>query len=374
METYSTPHEVTLDDHHHEGAGGNTGKTVSSVDKTAAQEEGTPPTRCPRPLIVILTLLFIAVSVPCLFVFGILSNEDLEGVPLLGDVDFDTFFDTDPFGGEVSPANPEDAYHWANRGVGLELYVLNALDDTWQNEFDTSLREWDNGSPDTLTLTTRRVDYEFECQAETGIMKVCNGDYGATEWRGLNVVLLNFQNRNIYASEAKLNEYYLKEASAAQRQYTMCHELGHGFGLPHWDENFDNRNMGNCMDYTSKPRTNKQPDSSNFEFLKALYGEVGSTLPPSSTSSVADSNSPGYVGWGGGRRGNLRHMSTTEELPYEEVLPEGEVLRSFKNALAELEVGSDQSNWQLLSSDDSGEAYEINLGGSFVARAFLLRA
>lgn len=98
---------------------------------------------------------------------------------------------------------------------------MNALDDTWENEFNTAINDWENGSPDSLTLTTRRVDYEFNCEPVSGSMKVCNGDYGATDWRGLNGVLLGASRRHIYSSNAKMNEYYLKRASMAQRQYTV---------------------------------------------------------------------------------------------------------------------------------------------------------
>jgi hypothetical protein len=47
-----------------------------------------------------------------------------------------------------------------------------------------------------------------------------------------------------------MNEFYLLTESDDQKLYTMCHEMGHGFGLPHWDEDFFNKDMGTCMDYT----------------------------------------------------------------------------------------------------------------------------
>ncbi len=78
--------------------------------------------------------------------------------------------------------------------------------------------------------------------------------------------------RRIIASKAKLNEFYLNFESDAQKLYTSCHELGHGFGLPHWDENFYNKDLGNCMDYTQNPHKSSKPDASNFLYLAQLYG------------------------------------------------------------------------------------------------------
>ena len=99
-------------------------------------------------------------------------------------------------------------------------------------------------------------------------------NYGDTQWRGLNEVLLSPRQGTIVSSTARLNEFYLNFESDAQKLYTSCHELGHGFGLPHWDENFFNKDLGNCMDYTQNPHKSSKPDESNFLYLAQLYGGV----------------------------------------------------------------------------------------------------
>jgi len=57
----------------------------------------------------------------------------------------------------------------------------------------------------------------------------------------------------------------------------MCHELGHGFGLPHRDEIPNNPDLGSCLDYTFRFNNNMKPDSIvDFENLENLYGVIGS--------------------------------------------------------------------------------------------------
>jgi hypothetical protein len=59
------------------------------------------------------------------------------------------------------------------------------LDDSWQTNFRTAVANWDAGAPtgiDSLTLRVTRIDYEIECLAVTGKMKVCNANYGPTQW------------------------------------------------------------------------------------------------------------------------------------------------------------------------------------------------
>jgi len=50
---------------------------------------------------------------------------------------------------------------------------------------------------------------------------VCNGDYGDNTFHGVNEILVF--GGSITASVAKLNEYYMKSATEARKQYTMCH-------------------------------------------------------------------------------------------------------------------------------------------------------
>lgn len=235
----------------------------------ARQQQQVRQSRSSRLLGRILPLVCcsIAVAVALLFVLGVLNPSD---VPLVGDILNDPPDWIDPFNGgngdfgedveiggtdwdnpEGPPAN--DLMGWANNGRGISLPILNALSDEWQDYFGTAVSNWERGYPiDPLSLPTRRIPYEYDCEPVTGRLKTCNGDYGATRWRGLNELLLSRARNIIVASSAKMNEYYLEQNfdRGDQQLYTLCHELGHGFGLPHWDENFFNEDSGNCMDYT----------------------------------------------------------------------------------------------------------------------------
>lgn len=150
-----------------------------------------------------------------------LKPEDFD----LADIEWPTledFLNEEPF----NATGPDDGPRWENDGNGLQLEILNALDSEWYSYFDIAVADWNNGNPPVLNLTTRIVDVDTECSPVVGKLKVCNGNYGSTGWRGINNAI--FYNNIIESSVAKMNEYYLNHETNARKQYTMCHEIGHG--------------------------------------------------------------------------------------------------------------------------------------------------
>ena len=71
----------------------------------------------------------------------------------------------------------------------------------------------------------------------------------------------------------------------------MCQEVAHTFGLDHQDENFGNRNLGTCMDYTSDPAgsinvqlANESPNDHDYEQLEQMYYTASSEEEPTGES------------------------------------------------------------------------------------------
>lgn len=126
---------------------------------------------------------------------------------------------------QEDPPGLEETNRWTtNRQRGLELFVMNSCEDRWTPIFDEYIAAWDSGTPDALTLTTRKFPHDPECSESPGRAKVCNGNYGETNWRGLNTVFI--RNGFVQHSVAKLNDFHLDRESENQKRYTMCHELG----------------------------------------------------------------------------------------------------------------------------------------------------
>ena len=86
--------------------------------------------------------------------------------------------------------------------------------------------------------------------------------------------------KHITLGTVKLNDTYFNTAqynTSAWRALVTCQEIGHTFGLDHQDTNFNNANLGTCMDYTNDPSTNQHPNKHDYEELDIIYAHLDST-------------------------------------------------------------------------------------------------
>ena len=258
---------------------------------------------------------------------------------------------------------------------GLTLPILNNLVDgsDWVDYLERSVSDWDSGTPDAVTLRILSTTYDPDCRAVRMAMKVCNGNYGPTDWRGVNQVLL--QDDYIITSLAKMNDYYLEGTNAAQKIYTMCHELGHGLGLGHSDENFNNEDLGNCMDYTNMPQNNLRPGEQNFLILEEMYGNVNDGDSSASLEQMLSDSSQG------GRRAvasddefesYAAYLSEPIAISSNVIVPgaDGESYRLRRSDEGSAATGS----WRLLSKTNRAEHHERILGNGYSIRTRILLA
>mmetsp|Transcript_6050 Transcript_6050/g.11469 ORF Transcript_6050/g.11469 Transcript_6050/m.11469 type:complete len:440 (-) Transcript_6050:2372-3691(-) len=215
-------------------------------------------------------LVILGTAAVLLVVFGSSIWSRLGGDPN----DMPPFFRNDGGTGDENSSSTGQFSQWRNKKQGLTLTIRNSLSSDWDTYFVKAVNDW-NMAP-ALQLSMQDAAEDPDCSSVRGILKVCNGFYGRTGWTGLNEIY--FEGSNIAASVAKMNESYLSASGTrtSERQYVMCHEIGHGFGLPHRDESPNNPDLGSCLDYTFRFENNMEPDSVvDFDNLKNLYGVIG---------------------------------------------------------------------------------------------------
>lgn len=188
-------------------------------------------------------------------------------------------------------------YHWARTSNPFTIKLGNNVSSGWSASLRGASTDWSQSTVlDTAVVAggTRAKP----CKATAGQDQVCSASYGNTGWLGVASIWLS--GKHITQGTVKLNDYYFGPGSTydtpAWRNMVTCQEIGHTLGLDHQDENFDNTNLGTCMDYTSNPLgppDNEHPNKHDYDELGTIYRHLDSTTTvaaslPASSAQVGD--------------------------------------------------------------------------------------
>ncbi len=165
-------------------------------------------------------------------------------------------------------------YHWARTANPFNLKLGDNLTTTdWKSYLGVSSSDWTQSTVLNTTIVPGQA--KGNCRATSGRVEVCNKAYGFNGWLGIAQIWVS--GVHITQGTTKMNDTYFNTPtynSAAWRQFVICQEVGHTFGLDHQDTNFDNPNLGTCMDYTSNPDgppSNLHPNAGDYDELSCIY-------------------------------------------------------------------------------------------------------
>lgn len=178
-------------------------------------------------------------------------------------------------------------YHWARQANPFTLKLGDNVTSQWDSILSTTSSDWSQSTVLDTTIVAGSANPRT-CKATTGMVQVCNASYGNNGWLGVAGISIA-GGVHITKAYVKLNDYYFNQAqynTTAWRNLVSCQEVGHTFGLDHQDTNFNNANLGTCMDYTSSPGTNQHPNQGDYDELLCIYdpASAGKTLTTSTHS------------------------------------------------------------------------------------------
>jgi hypothetical protein len=191
-------------------------------------------------------------------------------------------------------------YHWARTTQSFTLLTGDNVNASWDSYLNEAIADWNLSNM--LDLSKVAGNAGSNCAPTLGRIEVCNAAYGNNGWLGLAQIWTS-RGTHIAQALAKMNDTYFNTATydtPAWRRLVMCQEVAHDFGLDHQDENFDNPNLGSCMDYTSDPDgppSNEHPNAHDYQQLETIYGHVDRfTTVGTSAQTSGDLNHPSS--WG----------------------------------------------------------------------------
>jgi hypothetical protein len=167
-------------------------------------------------------------------------------------------------------------YHWERSSNPLHLDIGSNVSSGWAGHLNTAEGDWDQST--VLDLTVVGGAGLKNCGPVAGRVEVCNDRYGYRNGGWLGIAQIWLSGGHIVQGVVKVNDTFLFGGgtydSPAWRQMVMCQEVGHTFGLDHQDEDFDNDNLGTCMDYTADPSSNQHPNAHDYEQLESIYAHT----------------------------------------------------------------------------------------------------
>jgi len=185
-------------------------------------------------------------------------------------------------------------YHWARTSNPFTLKVGDNVNSAWDAYLNEAISDWNASSVLDLQKVTGGANPK-NCRPTNGRIEVCNSKYGNNGWLGIAQIWAS--SSHITQAITKVNDTYFNTPTyntPAWRRLVMCQEIAHDFGLDHQDENFNNANLGSCMDYTNDPDggaggavnndpSNEHPNSHDFQQISTIYGHPDSSTTISQT-------------------------------------------------------------------------------------------
>jgi len=191
-------------------------------------------------------------------------------------------------------------FHWSRATNPITLAVVDSVTGTWDGHLDQARADWNQSSVLILVEEAGPETTSKTCKAVNGKINVCNGLYGNTGWLGMAQIWV--KGSHISRATARVNDTYFNAPpynDPAWRQYVMCQEVGHDFGLDHQDENFGNPNLGTCMDYTNNPGTNQHPNAHDYGILETIYTHLdGGASGPAALPGNGQRDARAPLAWG----------------------------------------------------------------------------
>lgn len=168
-------------------------------------------------------------------------------------------------------------FHWARTSNPFTLKLGDNLSPSWDAYLGIASSDWSISSVLDTTIVPGGTSAK-RCRPTNGQIEVCNALYGNNGWLGLAQIWAS--GGHITQGVTKVNDTYFRTAhynTSAWKSLVMCQEIGHTFGLNHQDENFNNTNLGTCMDYASDPGTNQHPNQHDYDQLETIYAHLDSS-------------------------------------------------------------------------------------------------
>src|SRR6266487_3537294 len=125
-------------------------------------------------------------------------------------------------------------YHWARTANPFNINIGKNLTSPWStgSYLTTASADWSQSDVLNTTVVNGGTT-PSQCDPTSGRVEVCNAAYGSTGGLGVAQIWIT-SGSHIAQGTVKVNDTYFSQAqydTPAWRQFAVCQEVGHEFGL-----------------------------------------------------------------------------------------------------------------------------------------------
>jgi hypothetical protein len=184
-------------------------------------------------------------------------------------------------------------YHWQRTSTAIRNIPIRRFHSAiWLTRFANAYARWRSASMTKVRpILGATGGGRNPCPFAAGQITSCDGSYGNTGWLGLASIFVG-ANGHITQGTSKVNNTYFNMAAyntVAWRQFVICQEIGHNFGLGHVNITFNTPNTGSCMDYTNDPDggpggvsatdpSNMNPNAHDYALINSKHNHTGALM------------------------------------------------------------------------------------------------
>jgi hypothetical protein len=221
--------------------------------------------------------------------------------------------------GISAPANADHAigFSWPRTGPELTVPIVNNSGPAWQDAINTAVTNWNQSSVIESPLLPQE-NAAAACPLREGRIIICDNNWTTKEAKGYYVKIQWFTSQGVVGKATiKLNQRSSLAETPLQKKRIVCLALGTVYGLDLQDFDFDNPDLEDgqgrtsCMDFSSTPDDNIQPNDHDYEQLEEIYADSVTDFGMRSfDSSGQDGQSTETENWGEAIRFDSRGRPT----------------------------------------------------------------
>jgi hypothetical protein len=168
------------------------------------------------------------------------------------------------------------ASKWMRTTKQLPIQINDNITEEWQMPLRSVVSAWNQSEVISSSIVPGFSD-TMQCPGISGTIQICSAQYGKTDWVAIARIVVSGE--HIAYGIAKLNDSYFDNTPYSDdswRQWTICRQLGHIYGLTLRRNENAEQGLESCMDSALMPTDDGAANTSpvDLDNLTALYSKT----------------------------------------------------------------------------------------------------